>query len=84
MSVMPTLEEGKDLILVHRFNVTGARRTEVWTKRKFEPGELMIAPWTHEIKERLWTTGLAVSLGVLKTQCLAIVYWRWMAGSATN
>ena len=64
MSVMPTLEEGKDLILVHRFNVTGARRTEVWTKRKFEPGELMIAPWTHEIKERLWTTGLAVSLGV--------------------
>ena len=36
----------------------------MWTKRAFEPGELMIAPWTHEIKERLWTTGLAVSLGV--------------------
>ena len=36
----------------------------MWTKRAFEPGELMLATWTHEIKERLWTTGLAVSLAV--------------------
>ena len=33
-----------------------------WTVRDCAPGELMFAPWTHEIKDRLYTTGLSVSV----------------------
>ena len=63
MAVMPVLTD-KDLKVVHRTNSLGAVRTEIWTARDFASGELMIAPWTHEIKDRLWTFGLAVSLGL--------------------
>ena len=52
----------EDLEVVHRQNRAGVWRTEVWTKRKFDANELMIAPWTTEIKDRLWTTGLSTHL----------------------
>ena len=54
-----------DIKVVHRSNSVGAVRTEIWTAKEFAPGELIIAPWTHEIKDRLYTTGLSVSLGGL-------------------
>ena len=60
--VVPSLVPGTDVQVIHRANAVGAKRTEVWTLRDFAPGELIIAPWTHEIKDRLYTTGLSVSL----------------------
>ena len=51
-----------DLEVVHRRNKAGVARTEVWTKKMFEAGALVIAPWTTEIKDRLWTTGLSTHL----------------------
>ena len=50
--------------MVHRKNSVGAVRTEVWTAREFDFGELMFGPWTHEINDRLWSFGLAASLGI--------------------
>ena len=60
--LVPPLVPGTDVQIVHRANAVGAKRSEVWTLRDFAPGELIIAPWTHEIKDRLYTTGLSVSL----------------------
>ena len=58
---VPTYSD-KDLVVVNRLNKAGARRTEVWTARSFAPGELMFAPWTPEIKDRLWTSALSAHL----------------------
>ena len=60
--LVPPLVPGTDVQVIHRANAVGAKRTEVWTLRDFASGELIIAPWTHEIKDRLYTTGLSVSL----------------------
>ena len=59
---VPKLVPGEDVQVIHRPNAVGATRTGVWTLRDFAPGELIIAPWTHEIKDRLYTAGLSVSL----------------------
>ena len=64
LDVTPPLEEGLDVLVVHRSNASGAKRTEVWTARGFEPLEIMIAPWSTEIKERLYTHNQSVSLRV--------------------
>ena len=61
MTVAPDYGEN-DLLVLNRANGVGAKRTEVWTKRQFASGELIIAPWTADIRERLWATGLAVSM----------------------
>ena len=60
--LVPALVPDKDVQVIHRANAVGAKRSEVWTLRDFAPGELIIAPWTHEVKDRLYTTGLSVSL----------------------
>ena len=63
LEFMPSYDES-ELLVVHRANAAGARRTEVWTNKEFAPGALMFGPWTHEIKERLYTTGLSVHLAL--------------------
>ena len=60
--LVPALVPGEDVQVIHRANAVGAKRSEVWTLKAFAPGKLMLAPWTHEIKDRLYTTGLSVSL----------------------
>ena len=60
---MPTYK-AKDLEIIHRDNKVGAKRTEVWTLRAFGPGELMFAPYTAEVKDRLYTHNLAVHVDV--------------------
>ena len=67
LEVMPTVTE-EDLRVVHRRNSLGAVRTEIWTASEFASGELMFGPWTHEIKDRLWSFGSAASLGVPREQ----------------
>ena len=42
----------------------GSRRTEIWTERDFEAGDLKFAPWSLEIKDRLYTRSASVSLGL--------------------
>ena len=63
---MPVYEEGKDLALVHRVNKAGARRTEVWTLRAFAPGTLKFAPFTIELKDRMYTHNMSVHVELPK------------------
>ena len=67
---MPTYEEKKDLEIGHRANAAGAMRTEVWTLKDFNAGELKFAPWTTGIKDRLYTNGLSVHLDLAKNTLL--------------
>ena len=60
---MPTYTS-KSLSVIHRANRVGAKRTEVWTLCDFAPGELMFAPYTAEVKERLYTQNLAVHVDI--------------------
>ena len=60
---IPPLKDGDDVRVVHRKNHAGAQRTEVWTTREFRPNQLLMVPWSLEIKDRLWTREHAVSLG---------------------
>ena len=62
---MPVFTE-KDLGVIHRFNATGAKRTEVWTLRAFKAGELMLAPVTPELKIRMYTHNASVHVDVPK------------------
>ena len=61
-NLMPPLDEG--LSVWHRTNKSGSRRTEIWTERDFEAGDLKFAPWSLEIKDRLYTHRASVSLGL--------------------
>jgi hypothetical protein len=45
----------EDLIICKRDDAV-----EVWTRRDFAKGELVLAPETHEIKDRYWTAGRSV------------------------
>ena len=60
----PRLAEGRYLHVVHRASTIAARKTEVWTARSFKEHELVLAPWTTDIRDRMWTQGLAVSVKV--------------------
>ena len=62
MQLVPDYEEGKDLGIIHRFNHMGACRSEIWTLKDFERGQLMFAPFTTEMKDRLYTTSASASL----------------------
>ena len=64
LDVTPPLQENDDILVVNRSNATGAKRTEVWTARAFEPFEITIPPWSTEVKERLYTHNQSVSLKV--------------------
>ena len=48
--VMPKYSE-KDFILVNRKNDKGLWKSELWTKRDFEPLEIQLAPISSQIKE---------------------------------
>ena len=62
---MPPLKDiMTGLSVWHRTNNNGTRRTEVWTERTFDSGELKFAPWSLEIKDRLYTQHAAVSLAL--------------------
>ena len=52
----------KDLVVVHRSSkqIDAPHAVEVWTARKFAPFELVLAPYSHEIKGRFWTKQRAV------------------------
>ena len=58
----PPLTE-KDLCVVHRqdprkhAHPDGTYVVEVWTTREFKPLELVLTPYTHEVKDRYWTKG---------------------------
>jgi hypothetical protein len=59
----PRYEPGKDLEVVSRTNDKGAVVvTEVWTRRDFNPGELLFAPWSTEIKSGRFTRGKSAHL----------------------
>ena len=47
--------DSKKLLVLHSVNKMGARRTEVWTMEDFQPGKLLFAPYTTEIKDRMYT-----------------------------
>ena len=61
MAHMPQYGEG-DLGIIHRYNANGACRSEVWTLKNFSPGSLKFAPFTAEIKDRLYTTTASVHM----------------------
>ena len=54
MQQVPVYDSSK-LLVLHSVNKMGARRTEVWTLEDFKPGELLFAPYTTEIKDRMYT-----------------------------
>ena len=60
MESLPTFS-GKDLQVVHRKTERGLWKDELWTKRDFEPQELMLAPVSSQLKEtNLMATAHAV------------------------
>ncbi len=63
---MPTYQEGKDLGVIMRRNAQGAPRTEIWTLRNFAPEMLMFAPYSTELKDRLYTHNASVHVGLAK------------------
>ena len=54
----------EDLEIIHRFNKAGVAKTEVWTKKEFKEKELVIPPWSSDIKDRLYTTNLSAHLHI--------------------
>jgi hypothetical protein len=57
---LPSYSE-KDLVVAHRKNDKGVWRGEVWTKRDFEPLELLLAPYSSQLKDtHLMATAHAV------------------------
>ncbi len=55
---------GADFDVIHREPETGAAEkealVEVWTKRDFQPDEILLLPATTEIKDRYWTQSKSV------------------------
>ncbi len=49
-----------------RKNHPGAPRTEIWTLKDFAPGKLMFAPYTSELKDRLFTHNASVHVSLPK------------------
>ena len=47
---LPKFSE-KDFVVAHRKNDKGIFKTEIWTKRDFEPLEIMLAPWSSQLKD---------------------------------
>ena len=45
----------KQLLVLHTVNHVGARKTEVWTLEDFAPGKLIFAPFSPEVKDRMYT-----------------------------
>jgi hypothetical protein len=64
MGRMPEYWEGEDLGVVSRMNQNGVPRTEVWTLKAFAPGKLMFAPYSNELKDRLYTQTASVHVGL--------------------
>ena len=60
-----------DLTVVLRHPKLGADKkeasVEVWTKKKFDPHTLILAPSTTEIKDSYWTKGRSVMVHLPKT-----------------
>ena len=54
MSLVPEYDS-EELLVLHAVNRMGARRTEVWTLKDFQPGKLIFAPFSTEIKDRMYT-----------------------------
>ena len=55
-----------DLIICQRANDKGIWRTEVWTAREFAPGDLMLAPYTSQMKDTHLTSFAHVQVGLPK------------------
>ena len=54
MKAMPKYNS-KQLLVLHTVNHVGARKTEVWTLEDFAPGKLIFAPFSPEVKDRMYT-----------------------------
>ena len=54
MKVLPNYDS-KKLLVLHTVNHMGARKTEVWTLQDFAPGKLIFAPFSPEMKDRMYT-----------------------------
>lgn len=53
-----------DLAIIHRETLRGGWKTEVWTKRRFAPRELLVACVSSEIRERVWSKNTTVFVGL--------------------
>ena len=54
MKAMPKYNS-QQLLVLHTVNHVGARKTEVWTLEDFAPGKLIFAPFSPEVKDRMYT-----------------------------
>ena len=54
----------KDLVVCHRQNEKGAWKTEVWTNRDFQAGELLLGAMSTDLKDRMWTYQASVVIGL--------------------
>ena len=68
LEAVPNKPGEEDLEVIHRFNKAGVAKTEVWTKKEFKEKELVIPPWSSDIKERLYTTNLSSHLLIGREQ----------------
>ena len=64
--VLPKYSE-KDFVIVYRKNKQGMFKSEIWTKRDFEPLEIMLAPYSSQIKDSHLTTSAHAPLTLPKT-----------------
>jgi hypothetical protein len=65
--IAPQLTE-EDITFIHRASkdIGAPRKVELWAKRAFAPFELVLVPYTHEIKDRFWTKGRCAMLRTSK------------------
>ena len=62
---LPTYND-KDFVVAHRKLESGAFKTEVWTRRDFEANEILLAPFSSQLKETHLTKAANAPLGIPK------------------
>ena len=63
--VLPTYTD-KDFVVVERKSDKGVWRSEVWTKRAFEPLEIQLGPWSSQLKDTHLMASAHVVVGLPK------------------
>ena len=81
MQRVPTYASS-ELLVLHTVNRMGARKTEVWTLKDYAPGELIFAPFSPEIKDRMYTHGAASHMALPKKKTSLVTgSWPWTEGT---
>ena len=65
--VLPAYSD-KDFVVVERKTDKGVWRSELWTKRAFEPLEIQLGPWSSQLKDTHLMASAHVAVGLARTR----------------